>query len=163
MVLNDIEKERLFKEYHSKVQGYIYTQVNNVTLAEDLTSDVFVKVYEKIDTFDDSKAKISTWIYTIARNRLIDYYRTRRVAEEIPEEMRDGSDVEEEVCNNQVLETLANTLEKLDEKERDILILHYYEGYKLKEVADIVGISYSYVKMLHGKALVEMKELLGDI
>lgn len=157
MVISEEMKTELFEKYHAKVQGYIYGKVLNDQLAQDLASDVFLKVYEKIDTFDDSKASVSTWIFTVMRNTLIDYYRTRKVFSEVPEEMPLDFSVEEEVLNNEMLETLAKGLEKLEERERDIIIMHYYQGKTLKEAAEAIGISYAYVKILHNKALGELR------
>lgn len=158
---NDIRAE-IYESYHSKVQNFILSKVNDMYLAEDICSDVFIKVYEKYDTFNDSKSSLSTWIFTIARNTLIDYYRVRRVHEEVPEDMAMDSSVEDEVLGNEMLDGLADALEKLDERERDLIILHYYSGLKLNEIADKMDISYSYVKILHKKALVELKTNLGD-
>ena len=119
MVISEQSKTEIYKDYHGKVFGYIISQVSNSDLAEDLSEDVFLKVYEKLDTFDETKASISTWIYTIARNTLTDYYRTRKVCEEIPEEYESTISVEDEVCNREMLDKLANALEKLDEKLPD--------------------------------------------
>lgn len=160
MVISEQSKTEIYKDYHGKVFGYIISQVNNSDLAEDLCEDVFLKVYEKLDTFDDTKASISTWIYTIARNTLTDYYRTRKVCEEIPEEYESAISVEDEVCNREMLDKLANALEKLDERARDIIILRYYSGLKLTEIAEKLDISYSYVKLLHNNALENLKNYL---
>ena len=160
MVMTEQLKTEIYQNYHGKVFGYIISQVNSSDLAEDLCEDVFLKVYEKLDTFDETKASISTWIYTIARNTLTDYYRTRKVCEEIPEEYESTISVEDEVCNNEMLDKLANALEKLDERFRDIIILRYYSGFKLTEIAEKMDISYSYVKLLHNNALENMKKYL---
>lgn len=160
MVISEQSKTEIYKDYHGKVFGYIISQVSNSDLAEDLCEDVFLKVYEKLDTFDETKASISTWIYTIARNTLTDYYRTRKVCEEIPEEYESAISVENEVCNREMLDKLANALEKLDERSRDIIILRYYSGFKLTEIAEKLDISYSYVKLLHNNALENMKNYL---
>ena len=160
MVISEQSKTEIYKDYHGKVFGYIISQVSNSDLAEDLCEDVFLKVYEKLDTFDETKASISTWIYTIARNTLTDYYRTRKVCEEIPEEYESAISVEDEICNREMLEKLANALEKLDERSRDIIILRYYSGFKLTEIAEKLDISYSYVKLLHNNALENLKKYL---
>ena len=157
-MMTDEQKEKIYSDYYGKVCGYIRSKINNATMAEDLAADVFVKVYEKIDSFDETKASLSTWIYTITRNRLIDYFRTRKVFGEIPETQDDGTDVEEEVCNAETLETLASGLKKLDERERDIIILRYYSGKTLKEIAEHMGISYAYVKVLQNNALKKLKD-----
>ncbi len=162
MIFTDLEKEQLYKEYHKKVIGYLNMKVNDYQLAEDIASDVFLKVFEKLDSFDDSKASISTWIYTIARNTLTDYFRTRKVFEEVSEEIPEESCIEEDICNNEMLEVLANALKKLEERERDIIVMRFYSGITLKEIAAKMNISYAYVKILQNKALDALRVYLGE-
>ena len=154
------DMETLYREYGEKVLGYLISRVNDRYLAEDLRSEVFLKICEKIDTFDPQKASVSTWIFTITRNTLTDAYRTRRIHEEIPEDLATESTVEEEVCTAETLDTLADALESLDERERDIIIMRYYSGKTLTEIAEKIGVSYSYIKILHNKALEALKERL---
>lgn len=158
MTVTEQMKVEIYQQYQNKVLRYLQGKVNDSYLAEDLCADVFLKVYEKLDTFDETKASISTWIFTVARNTLTDYFRTRRVHEEIPEYLSEGSSIEEELCNNEQLETLADALQSLDERERDIIIFHYYNHITLTEIAERIGISYAYVKVLHNKALSKMKK-----
>ncbi|MBQ0084244.1 MAG: sigma-70 family RNA polymerase sigma factor, partial [Clostridiales bacterium] len=120
-----MDKEKIYFEYHEKVFGYILSKINNQHDAEDLTADLFVKIYAKLDTFDKNKASLSTWIYTVTRNTLTDYYRTRKVFGEIPEMLSDENSIEDEICNDEALDKLADALEALDKRERDIIILHY--------------------------------------
>lgn len=158
MTATEQMKVEIYQEYQNKVLRYLQGKVNDSYLAEDLCADVFLKVYEKLDTFDETKASVSTWIFTIARNTLTDYFRTRRVHEEIPEDLSEGSSIEEDLCNDEQLETLADALQSLDERERDIIIFHYYNHITLTEIAEKIGISYAYVKVLHNKALSKMKK-----
>lgn len=155
-----IDKEKIYRDYHGKVFGYIRSKINSVQDAEDITADVFVKAFEKLDSFDESKASLSTWIYTITRNTLTDYFRTRKVFAEIPETLEDDSSVENDVCNAEMLEILANALETLDERERDTIILRFYSGKTLKEITAQMGISYAYGKVLQNKALEKLRNFL---
>lgn len=151
-----MDKTQIYEEFHMKVLRYIQSQVNDYYLAEDLCSDVFVKVYDKLDSFNEKKAKLSTWIFTITRNTLIDYYRTRKVTVEVPEtltyEVEDTEDLDEQ------LQTLSKALEQIDERSKQIIILHYYDCLTLKEIAEKLDISYTYVKILHKKALLLLKD-----
>lgn len=156
------QKQAIYCAYHGKVCGYIRSKINNAQDAEDLAADAFVKVYEKLDTFDETKASLSTWIYTITRNTLTDYFRTRRSFEEIPETLEGGSSVEESVCNGEMLDALAKALESLNERERYIIILRFYKGKTLTEIARQMGISYAYVKVLQNKAFDVLKKYLGN-
>lgn len=150
----------IYEQFYKKVFNYVNSKVNNFSIAEEITSDVFLKVCEKLDTYDESKASLSTWIYTITRNKLIDYYRTRKVHEEIDEQIPDKVSVEEEVIRKDELERLAVALEKLDDRERTVIVEYYYTGKKLKDIANEIGVSYTYVKKIHQKAIVHLKELM---
>lgn len=156
--MTDLQKEELYREYYGKVYGYVLSKINNTHDAEDIAADVFLKVYEKLDTFDENKASLSTWIYTVTRNTLTDRFRTRKTFVEIPETLADNASPEDEICNSMMLEALAAALEKLEERERDIIIMHYYSEKTLKEIAVKMGISYAYVKVLHNKALGKLKD-----
>lgn len=155
--MTDTEKTAIYTDFYQKVLNYVNSKVQNMTQAEDLTSDIFLKIYEKLDTFDESKSSLSTWIFTITRNTLTDYYRTRKVFSEVPEDFRDDTCIDDELCTSETLETLADALESLDERERDLIILRYYKGMTLTEIAERMDISYSYVKILHNKALSGMR------
>ena len=151
-------KEKIYEQYHEKVLRYIRGKVTDAYLAEDLCSEVFLKIFEKLDSYDESKASLSTWIFTIMRNTLTDYYRTRRIHEEIPETLTEPGSLEDSVCSAEQLEILAKALKKLDERCRDIIILRFYSGMTLKDIAERMNISYAYVKVLQNKALSELKK-----
>ena len=153
--------EAVFLEYHEKVRRYISGKVTNPHDAEDLTSEVFLKICEKLEAYNAEKASISTWVYTIARNTVIDYFRTNKAHAEIPETLSSDESIDGNLLREEALSELCDALEKLDERQRDIVILRYYNGLTLKEVAEKTGISYSYAKLLHNNALSELKALLS--
>jgi len=149
--------EDIYISYHDKVSAYIRGKLDNHHDAEDLVSQVFEKVYGKIHTFDESKASLSTWIYTITRNTVTDYYRTRRIhtsydeVYELPAPEKDRD----------MLDTLADALMILKERERDLILLHYYKGLTLKDVADKMGMSYINAKVIHKNALTCLRQAMG--
>ena len=99
-----LTKEEIYTQYRDKVFGYVRNHVNSPEDAEDITSDIFVKIYSKLDTYDESKASLSTWIYSMTSNTVIDFYRTNHVHSEIPEDLSDeGSTIEDEILNNESL------------------------------------------------------------
>lgn len=154
-----LDKNKIYEDYHMKVLRYIQGKVNDYYLAEDICSDVFVKVYEKLDTFDETKASISTWIFTITRNKLIDYYRSRKVTVEIPDDLT--YEIDESFINDEMLESLAKGLEKLNDNEKRIIVDHYYNNKTIKDIAKDLGISYIYAKVIHKKALNKLKEYIN--
>ena len=152
-------RERAYLDYRDKVAAYIRGKVNDHHEAEDLVSQVFLKVFQKWDSFDETKASLSTWIYTITHNTVVDYYRSRRVLTQYADYMDFEDFAAPEVDDR--LDLLADALLALKEKERDLIILHYYKGYKLKEVAEMMGMSYINAKVMHKKALNRLREKLG--
>jgi len=160
--MTDQEKNDIYVEYQPKVYSFVYSKLQNKYDSEDMTADIFVKIFSKLDSFDESKSSLSTWIFTITRNTLYDYYRTNHIsAGEVDETFKDDStSIEDEVCNDESLDQLADALENLPERERDLVLLYYYKGKTLKEIADSMGISYSYVKIIHNNALSLLRKSL---
>ena len=122
--------------------------------AEDLVSAVFMKIVQKLDSFDPAKASVSTWVYTITRNTVTDYFRTRRSMVAFEDYMVDEAPSE---LTDDVLDSLAEALMSLKEKERDLIVLHYYSGHTLKIVAEMMGMSYINAKVIHKKALTSLQ------
>lgn len=154
-------QERIYIEFKDRVTGYVRGKTSNVHDVEDIVSDVFVKVFKGLAGYDESKSSLSTWIYTITRNAVMDYFSTAKRFCELPEELCAEDNIDERLLNEETLESLANALERLAECERDIIILHYYSGKTLKSISEIMNISYSYVKLLHSGALKKLRELIN--
>ena len=65
-----MDAEQVYREYQPKVRAYVRGKIQEPHDVEDLVSAVFMKVVQKLDSYDPAKASVSTWVYTIARNRL---------------------------------------------------------------------------------------------
>lgn len=160
--MNEMKIDEIYIDYKDKVERYIFGKVNNVHDAEDLVSSVFYKIYHNIDTFNNEKASRSTWIYSITRNTVIDYIRKNKEycspeIDRITDYSMFGRLEEEET-----LDELAKALTTLELKQRDLIILHYYDGKTLKEIANVFGMSYINAKIIHRKALGNLKKILSD-
>ena len=142
--------EQLYLQYHDKVRAYVRGKIQDPHEVEDLVSAVFMKVVQKLDSYDPVKASVSTWVYTITRNTVTDHFRTRRTMVALEDYMVDE---QPEELTDDALDSLADALLALKEKERDLIVLHYYTGHTLKEVAEMMGMSYINAKVIHKKAL----------
>ena len=150
-----IHAEQIYADYYPKVSAYVRSKIANHHDAEDLVSAVFAKVVQKLDSYVPQKASLSTWVYTITRNTVTDFFRTHRTMVALEDYM-----VGEEPApdpSDDVLDTLADALLTLKEKERDLIILHYYKGHTLKTVAEMMGMSYINAKVIHKKALTGLR------
>lgn len=152
--------EEMYRSYRDKVSRYILGKVPNAHDAEDLVSNVFLKAYNKWETFDANRASPSTWIYAITRNTVIDYYRTRRVNGELPEGLACVEQIDERLIQEDTLDRLVDALEGLSRRERDVILLHYYSGETLRVIAEKLQLSYATVKLTHAKALRQLQQFL---
>ena len=143
---------QIYEEFQPKVRAYVRGKIHDPHDAEDLVSAVFMKVVQKLDSFDPAKASVSTWVYTITRNTVTDYFRTRRSMVAFEDHMLDETELTDDA-----LDSLADALMSLKEKERDLIVLHYYSGHTLKTVAEMMGMSYINAKVIHKKALTSLQ------
>lgn len=154
------QKDEIYRAYNKKVFYYIIGKGINETDAEDLAANVFVKIYNKIDDFDSSKSSISTWIYRITQNTVIDFFRAKKSFEELSEEIVYVDENFDKLAQTETLTELAQALMELDERSRALVVLVYYDGKTLKEAAEKLGMSYSNSKIVMKNALGTLKKFL---
>lgn len=150
--------EQIYLQYHDKVRAYVRGKIQDPHDVEDLVSAVFMKVVQKLDSYDPAKASVSTWVYTITHNTVTDHFRTRctlvaledYMVNEQPEELTDDA-----------LDSLTDALLALKERARDLIVLHCYTGHTLKEVAEMMGMTYINAKVIHKKALTALRLAIG--
>ena len=156
-----IDWETVYKEYEFKVRSYIRSRVGNPEDVNDLCSEVFLNVMRGRDSFSGEPKAVSSWIYMITKRTVAMFYRKQRSVGEIPEDMADDTDIEGQAIDAETLDMLADALEKLEVRLRDIILLHYYGEKTLKEIAAAMNMSYPNIKILHKKALNQLKGLIG--
>ena len=169
--MNNAVYEDIYLKYHDRVFSYIKARVNGHHEAQDLTADVFVKVLNSFDSFDSEKAELSTWIYTIASNTIRDHIRRVGVR------MKHGCDVSEEhlevlaseddncadgLLKEETLSLLAAALEKLSERERMIVVMHFYKGVSHKEISVHLNLSYSNVRYISSQAVEKIRKFFKE-
>lgn len=153
--------DELYERYSPRVYGYLFQRLNgNVEEAEDLTADVFTKVYEKIDGFQPQGAPLSAWVFRIAHNRLIDSLRRRprqtSVALDDAPEIASGpafGQVDQHVAMEQIKAGLA----RLTPEQRQVIVLRFLEGKTLAETAAVVGRNEDAVKKLQARGLASLR------
>ena len=128
--------------------------------------DVFEQAYRSYTRFDESKSSFTTWLFTITRYTLADYYRTLHTTEPIDQEtiqnqMIEPDDPEARLLREETLSQLAAALRGLEREEREIIVLHYERGWTLTEISERIGISYGMVKVKHRAALGKLRRTLA--
>lgn len=156
-----VSPEQVYTEYSGKVMGYIRARIRNGADAEDLHSEVFEKILKKLEGFDPSKASLNTWIFTITRNTVIDHFRRTKPTEELDENLSDNIEPDENLLNSETLGELAAALRKLPQQLMDIVVLRYYDGKPLTEIAEMMNLSYGAVKLRHQNAVLMLRQALA--
>ena len=153
--------EKIYLDYKDKVFRYVLGKVRNTQDAEDVTSEIFLKVQSSLDSYDEEKATLSTWIYTITHNTVCNYYRNQsRCALSLDENaLNSNTDdgVMAEIENEILKEKLAIALETLTEREQDIIVLYYYHEIPLRDIATKMGITYTNAKFIKHQAISKLK------
>lgn len=168
--MGELTLERVYADYHRNVLGYVCNRVNDLNLAEDITADIFLKIAEHLDAFDPEKASLSTWVYTIASRTLTDHFRSHRIFVEIPEDndgilpdaLIDRNAPDSMLLLEEQQQLLAQALQALPQRNRDLIILHYYNGLTLKEAAEKMNMSYINAKVMHRKVLSKLKDMMNS-
>ena len=152
--------EALYREFRPKVAGYIHNHVNNPEDAEDLCSEVFRKAWEHLDT--QNRSGFSSYVYTITRNTVVDYFRTRRQTAPLTENLAEEDTMGDALLREETLERLAKALKALPANQRELIVLHYYKKLSLQEISERMELSYGVTKRLHKAALDALRSQLGD-
>ena len=151
----DAQLEMIFRTQVADLYCYIYRQVNNVVVAEDLTSAVFLKALRWLQQ-GRSTESVKGWLYATARSLIADYWREHShmhlLSLEAAEEMSMLSDESSEQMPP-LQASVQHLLDGLPARERDILTLRYFQGYSTAEIGQVLGISANYVRVLQLRAL----------
>ena len=162
-----ISPEEFYVGYRDKVARYIRSHVSNEHDREDLVQQVFLNAIAALDGYDPGRAAPGTWLYAIARNAVTDYFRqngreTLAIDEPDGEAYVGGEEPEERLLTRETLETLAAALERLSERERNIVIWRFYHGLSARETAERVGVSYANARFLQHQALKKLQKYLTE-
>jgi RNA polymerase sigma-70 factor, ECF subfamily len=151
----------LYDLYVQSIYAFIVHRVSNRQTAEDLTSDVFMKALEAMPRFNPDRASFRTWIYQIARNRVIDYYRTHKQTIDLDAAMTvpaasDASGNLEAADNRALLQKL---LGQLPEEHRELVIMRIWDELSYKEIAEITGQKEANLKVQFGRVIKKLSSL----
>lgn len=153
--------ELVFKKHYPSVYRYIFKRVLNVQIAEDMAMDVFVVCLENIESFDPTRASFQTWLYTIINNKLKNYYRSKKDFSELDENLavEDFSDFIDSASTLTYLRNhLAKALEELSEPQRKIIIYRYFKGKNSNDIALILGMTPSNVRVQLKRGIDNLKK-----
>ncbi len=144
--------EILIKRYLKPIYSFTFRFVGNSQEVEDITQEVFVKVWRNLKKFDKNK-KFKTWIFTIAKNTCLDWQKKKKTLSlYFAETLRDPSPI--------FNEPLDRILERLSPKYRMVLFLRYNDHFTFREIAETLGESIDTIKTRHRRGIAILRKLL---
>ncbi len=160
---NQSEKgiELLYDHYSNALYGIIYKVVCKEEIANDLLQEVFIKIWSKFNSFDSEKGKLFTWMANIARNRSIDYLRSKGAKYKIQNLDSNVSSVDNKSSTSINVDTIGvkEEVKKLKVEHQEIIELMYFGGYTQKEVSEELDIPIGTVKTRSRLALIELRKV----
>lgn len=154
----------IYDQYFDQIYRFIYYKVFSKEVAEDLTSDTFLKALSRLSSYNAERGRFNSWIYQIARNTIIDHFRTKKTNVAI-EDVFDLSHDERTVEQLDALSGLKKVeayLETLPSRQREIIVLRVWEGKSFQEIAAILGGTEGSVKMSFSRSIRELRAKYGD-
>lgn len=155
---------KLYDHYFPKVFAFVASKVNNRHDAEDLTSDIFIKVVENIGSFKWQGVPFAAWVFKIARNTLNDYYyKTNRTKISDIDEAFDIKEDEEKTsphkkaAQEELSATVKKVMTQLPEREVEVLQLKFFSQLSNREIVHVTGLSESNVAVILYRTLRKIK------
>lgn len=161
----------LYERYNRLVFGMAVNAVGDQALAEEITQDVFLRVWNKASTYQAEQGKVSSWIAGITRNRAIDVFRHRRNRAEMYsiswEEISlfdppDSQNVELEIEAKHNKQRIQQALYQLPHEQREALALAYFRGYTHEEIAEALGQPLGTIKTRIRLGMEKLRQLLAE-
>jgi len=157
--------EYLYDHYSGALLGVISRIIKREEVADEVLQDVFMKIWDRIETYDASKGRLFTWMLNIARNQAIDRTRSKEYRKDKKtgdiEDYVNRIDHEEYVEQNVEAIGLKELLNALPEDQRFIIQQHYLKGYTQAEISEEFNLPLGTVKTRMRLAMMELRNLLA--
>ena len=165
--------EELVRRYMRGAYSFAYQIVGDVEVARDLSQDVFIKIYQSLDTYK-SGSRFFPWFYRILRNHCLNYKRRGKIISWLSlsddHSMREAEQAdmrsrihEDSIEENEYSRVLHKAMTKLPEKQRMVVILHGIEGLSQKETAEVLGITEGTVRSRFFYAREHLQKIIKGI
>ena len=155
----------IYEIYYERVFKYIFYRVDEQYMAEELCSEVFERIITKYNSFSGNELTRDSWVFTIARNTITDYYRKKKKVFHFSLDyainmISSKPSPDEFVLTEENNSYLIKSLKRLNEKERSIVSFKYGAGLKNVEIAKLMGLSESNVNIILYRSLKKLKKFL---
>jgi RNA polymerase sigma-70 factor (ECF subfamily) len=155
----------LYERYLDEIYRFVYISVNDRWEAEDITENVFMKSWEQLPiiyTRDSQIDNFRAWLYRIARNLVIDFFRSKKPVVMDLELSSDEISPEKIYAENNLSNRLIKAIMQLEPNYRQIVVLRFINQISHKEAAQIMQLGYNNVRVLQHRALRKLRTILAE-
>jgi len=171
---------KIYKAYEEPIYRFIYFRVGGKEIAQDLTSEVFLKILDFLKNKETKIDNFRAFIYKTANNLITDFYRSKKITVSLDEtifsigdysgetrlnslpDSRETINPEKRADQSLQIEQIKKYFKRLKPEYREPVLLHYFEGLPYKDIAEILGESEANVKMRSHRGIKLLKSLLGS-
>ena len=159
---------KIYDKHVDKIYRFVYLKVNSREMAEDLTSEVFLRGWESFKRQGRKIDNVSAFLYQIARNLVTDHYRQKAQAqlvsvENVPQIADIGMDLEEKAMLNSDVSRIKAVLANIKDEYREIIVWYYLDEFTVPEIAKILNKSEDAVRVTIHRALKALKSEIGEV
>lgn len=161
---------QLYDFYFPKVYAFIMAKIRARDVAEDIVSDVFLKVLDNLPKYQDRGLPFSAWLFTVARNVLFDHYAKSKKADSVP--LNEGIEIKDDkddlhpdkaAKRSELAEKVKEVMTQLPERELSILQMRFFSGLTNREIAATLNLSESNVGIILYRVLRKIKPDLNNL
>jgi RNA polymerase sigma-70 factor, ECF subfamily len=159
------ELRELYRRYAPELFGFATNALGDRELAEEVVQDVFAQAWRRADQYDQRRASVRTWLYAIARNRIIDAHRRASVRPKLAEDdsLDSAAEVDAELDHAILRWQVTAALERLSPTHREVIRLAHYGGLSMREIAERTGVPLGTVKSRTSYALRHLRLIFDEM
>jgi len=153
----------IYDLFFEKIYRFIFFRVGHKEVAEDLTEDVFIKAFKSLGSLTKENS-FESWLYQIARNKIIDYYRSKKVVvalEEVENTLEYETNVVDIVDLEAQQKTFIKLLKELSPEQQSVIKMKFLEGLENDEIAGIMNKNEGAIRVIQHRAIAKLKELIS--
>ncbi|SHN05899.1 RNA polymerase sigma factor [Polaribacter sp. KT 15] len=157
--------EKLYNMYCNSISGVVNTIVKNDDVAQEITQDVFIKAWNKSDSYSSKKGRFFTWILNIARNAAIDYTRSKKFKQSKQnlnsDFFVDILETSDNLNNSTDAIGIKEFVKNLGDKCKSVIELLFFKGYTQKEASEELDIPLGTIKTRNRNCIAELRTMVG--
>ena len=158
---------QLYDHYIPKIYRFVFVKTSHKQEAEDLTHEVFLSAWQNLGRYEHKGFPFSSWLYQVARNKIIDYYRVRKSHASVEEADADAewakveNTLAQDLDNSLRVEHIKKLFRILSPDQQDVILMRFVEDLSYGEIAHAMGKSEGAVRLIQHRAIQELRKQLG--